>query len=86
MSDVSCIYCNFPWGENIKEYFRETEEILGQISRHGRSGTVCAFITSSILSEELLSSLRFRIDQVINLGDERKVKDCKKVTFVTLLK
>ena len=35
---IDCVFCNFPWGENIFEYFNETENILKVLGSKLNSG------------------------------------------------
>ena len=67
---VDCVFCNFPWGENIFEYYNETENILNILGKELNSGCECAFITKQQLSVEILNSSGFIMRDVISIGDE----------------
>ena len=67
---MDCVFCNFPWGENIFEYYNETENILNILGKELNSGCECAFITKQQLSVEILNSSGFIMRDVISIGDE----------------
>ena len=69
---VDCVFCNFPWGENIFEYYNETEKILTNLGRELKSGCECAFITKRSLSKEDLLQRRFIVTAEIPIRDDSK--------------
>ena len=69
---VDCVFCNFPWGENIFEYYNETENILTNLGKELRSGCECAFITKRPLLKEDLLKRRFIMTKEIPIRDDLK--------------
>lgn len=69
---VDCVFCNFPWGENIFEYYNETENILKVLGNGLRSGCECAFITKKPLSREVLLERGFIVKEEVPIRDETK--------------
>lgn len=69
---VDCVFCNFPWGENIFEYFNETEDILTALGKQLNSGCECAFVTKEMLPENVLRERGFSLRDVIPIRDEKK--------------
>jgi hypothetical protein len=76
--DVDCVFCNFPWGENIFEYHKEVDDILYQLGKDLRPGCVCAFVTKQPLDDKLLVQAGFTVDCVVPVsgeqGSQRKAK------------
>lgn len=73
---VDCVFCNFPWGENIFEYFNETENILTVLGSELKTGCECAFITKELLPANILMERGFSVTEIIPIGDDKK-KDRK---------
>ena len=71
-TDVDSVFCNFPWGENIFEYFNETENILKILGSELNSGCECAFITKQQLNLDLLRLSGFSVREIIPIGDENE--------------
>ena len=71
---VDCVFCNFPWGENIFEYYNETENILEALGRGLKSGCECAFVTKNRLDESVLEERGFQVTKMIPIGEEKKKK------------
>jgi hypothetical protein len=81
LKNIDCVFCNFPWGENIFQYFQETEKILKILGEELKIGCECSFITKEELSKEILKSCNFEIIQVIAIGKEKNEKKMKKKDF-----
>ena len=77
-STIDCVFCNFPWGENIFEYFNETENILKVLGEKLNTGCECAFITKQLISKNVLESSGFLLREIIPIGDDAAVKSRKK--------
>ena len=69
---VDCVFCNFPWGENIFEYYNETENILTVLGKGLRSGCECAFITKKPLSKAVLLERGFIVKEEVPIRDDTK--------------
>ena len=69
---VDCVFCNFPWGENIFEYHNETEDILTVLGQRLNKGCECAFVTKEMLPKNILEERGFLLKQVIPIRDEKK--------------
>ena len=69
---VDCVFCNFPWGENIFEYYNETENILTNLGKELRSGCECAFITKRPLLKDDLLKRGFIVTKEIPIRDDSK--------------
>lgn len=69
---VDCVFCNFPWGENIFEYYNETENILTNLGKELRSGCECAFITKRPLLNDDLLKRGFIVTKEIPIRDDSK--------------
>jgi hypothetical protein len=69
---VDCVFCNFPWGENIFEYYNETENILTVLGKGLKSGCECAFITKKPLSKEVLLERGFTVNEEVPIRDDTK--------------
>lgn len=69
---VDCVFCNFPWGENIFEYYNETENILTNLGKELKSGCECAFITKRPLLKDDLLKRGFIVTKEIPIRDESK--------------
>ena len=69
---VDCVFCNFPWGENIFEYHNETEDILTVLGQRLKKGCECAFVTKEMLPKNILEERGFLLKEVIPIRDEKK--------------
>jgi hypothetical protein len=69
---VDCVFCNFPWGENIFEYHNETEDILTGLGERLNKGCECAFVTKEMLPKNILEKRGFLLREVIPIRDEKK--------------
>lgn len=69
---VDCVFCNFPWGENIFEYHNETEDILAVLGARLNKGCECAFVTKEMLPKNILEERGFLLRKVIPIRDEKK--------------
>ena len=69
---VDCVFCNFPWGENIFEYYNETENILTNLGKELRSGCECAFITKRPLLIDDLLKRGFIVTKEIPIRDDSR--------------
>jgi hypothetical protein len=69
---VDCVFCNFPWGENIFEYHNETEDILTVLGERLNKGCECAFVTKEMLPKRILEERGFLLREVIPIRDEKK--------------
>ena len=67
---VDCVFCNFPWGENIFEYYNETENILKILGKKLKNGCECAFITKKMIGKDVLEDSGFVLRDVIPIGDD----------------
>ena len=67
---VDCVFCNFPWGENIFEYYNETENILKILGKKLKNGCECAFITKEMIGKDVLEDSGFVLRDVIPIGDD----------------
>ena len=67
---VDCVFCNFPWGENIFEYYNETENILKILGKKLKKGCECAFITKKMIGKDVLEDSGFVLRDVIPIGDD----------------
>jgi hypothetical protein len=78
LKNIDCVFCNFPWGENIFQYFQETEKILKILGNELKNGCECSFITKEEMSNETLKNCNFEIIKVIAIGKEKNEKKIKK--------
>ena len=62
------IFCNLPWNENVGEYYRENEQILGALASEMKVGCECAFVTKKQLDGEVLLGLGLHVYDVIPIG------------------
>jgi hypothetical protein len=68
VAQADVVFCNLPWNENVGEYYRENEQILGALASEMRLGCECAFVTKESLDREMLLALGLEVGDIVPIG------------------
>lgn len=85
LKSIDCLFCNFPWGKNLFEYYNETEKMLLSIcSNEIPSGCECVFVTKKRINDDLLIKCGLSISnrhEILIGGKDIKLRNEKERSY-----
>jgi hypothetical protein len=84
MDEISFIYCNFPWGENIASYYDTIDVVLAYINKYTKIDSVVCLISKDSLDLNKHDRLQLLKSIPVQHGRTRQVE--RYITFLQLTK
>lgn len=85
MENVSFIYCNFPWGENIADYYDTMNIALMHINNYAKLGSVICLISKNVCDLDTKKHWKLCLLKSIPIKNGRTNRIERFITFLQLV-